>query len=206
MRHAHKVSTRTSAFCALLVLGLLAITFSNVAVETRATSARDDAASNAGAAYARASAAFLLGPVITVDRADDNAGASACTAAANDCSLRGAVINANANPGTTINVPAGTYQLTIAGSGEQFAATGDLDIRASGTSIIGAGAATTIIQQTTNDRVLDINPGTLVAGFAFNLSGCDCNRRQPADRIGRRHALRRQRRHDDHRQLRLRQQ
>ena len=43
---------------------------------------------------------------ITVDRTDDIAGASACTAAANDCSLRGAVAFANLNPGTTINVPA----------------------------------------------------------------------------------------------------
>ncbi|HEX8736351.1 MAG TPA: hypothetical protein VF721_13565, partial [Pyrinomonadaceae bacterium] len=32
-----------------------------------------------------------------VDRSDDVAGASACTAAANDCSLRGAISNANAN-------------------------------------------------------------------------------------------------------------
>nr|HQU84900.1 Calx-beta domain-containing protein [Pyrinomonadaceae bacterium] len=32
-----------------------------------------------------------------VDRLDDVAGATACTAAANDCSLRGAIINANAN-------------------------------------------------------------------------------------------------------------
>ncbi len=32
-----------------------------------------------------------------VDRADDVAGATACTAAANDCSLRGAILNANAN-------------------------------------------------------------------------------------------------------------
>ncbi len=33
----------------------------------------------------------------TVDRADDAAGANACTAAANDCSLRGAMNNANSN-------------------------------------------------------------------------------------------------------------
>src|SRR5262249_3398662 len=57
---------------------------------------------------------------ITVDRTDDTAAASACTAAANDCSLRGAVSFANANPGTTIVVPAGTYQLTISGAGEGF--------------------------------------------------------------------------------------
>lgn len=37
------------------------------------------------------------GATYTVDRADDVAGATACTAAANDCSLRGAIINANAN-------------------------------------------------------------------------------------------------------------
>jgi len=52
---------------------------------------------------------------ITVDRTDDTAAASACTAAVNDCSLRGAVSFANANPGTTIVVPAGTYNLAIAG-------------------------------------------------------------------------------------------
>ena len=38
-----------------------------------------------------------------------------CTAAPNDCSLRGAVTFANLNPGTTIIVPAGTYQLNIPG-------------------------------------------------------------------------------------------
>ena len=42
------------------------------------------------------------GPTITVDRTDDTAAATACTGSTNDCSLRGAVIFANANPGTTI--------------------------------------------------------------------------------------------------------
>lgn len=176
MRFVPQMTTRTTAFCALFVAGLLAITCFNVAVESHSTDARasgpSDARLAAGRApvYAVAATALLLGPV-TVDRTDDNAAAAACTAAPNDCSLRGAVINANANPGTTINVPAGTYQLTITGNGEQFAATGDLDIRASGTSIVGAGASATIIQQTTNDRILDVNPGTLVVGFVFNLSG-----------------------------------
>ena len=50
---------------------------------------------------------------INVDRTDDAAGASACTAAANDCSLRGAIAFANLSPGTTINVPAGTYRLRV---------------------------------------------------------------------------------------------
>ncbi|HEY6229820.1 MAG TPA: immunoglobulin domain-containing protein, partial [Pyrinomonadaceae bacterium] len=111
---------------------------------------------------------------ITVDRTDDNPAASACTAAANDCSLRGAVDFANLNPGTTINVPAGTYQLTIDGSSEGFNgdnSIGDLDIKASNTSIVGAGAATTIIQQTQpNDRVIEVNP-FLDAAFVTSISG-----------------------------------
>src|SRR5882724_6892942 len=110
---------------------------------------------------------------ITVDRTDDNPTASACTAAANDCSLRGAVAFANVNPGTTIVVPAGTYQLTISGSGEGFSgddSIGDLDITATNTNITGAGAATTIIQQTQpNDRVIEVNP-LLDAAFVVSIS------------------------------------
>ncbi len=112
---------------------------------------------------------------IDVDRTDDAAAASACTAAANDCSLRGAVAFSNLNPGTTINVPAGTYQLNIpGGAGEGFSgnnAIGDIDIRGNNTVIAGAGAATTIIQQTTaNDRVIEVNPD-LLANFNFSISG-----------------------------------
>jgi immunoglobulin I-set domain protein len=111
---------------------------------------------------------------IDVDRTDDTAAASACTAALNDCSLRGAVAFANVNAGTTINVPAGTYQLNIAGAGEGFSGNnsiGDLDIRGNNTIIAGAGAATTIIQQTTaNDRVVEVNPD-LLANFNFSISG-----------------------------------
>ena len=111
---------------------------------------------------------------ITVDRTDDTAAASACTAAANDCSLRGAVAFANLNPGTTISVPAGTYQLNIAGGAtEGFSGNnsiGDLDIRGNNTTITGAGAASTIIQQTApNDRVIEVNPN-LLASFNFSIS------------------------------------
>ena len=111
---------------------------------------------------------------IDVDRTDDTAAAAACTAAANDCSLRGAVAFANVNPGTTILVPAGTYQLNIAGgAGEGFSGNnsiGDLDVTGNNTIITGAGAATTIIQQTQpNDRVLEVNP-FLAASFNFSIS------------------------------------
>src|SRR4051794_26980048 len=45
-------------------------------------------------------------------------------------SLRAAIIQATASHGhDTIIVPAGTYTLTLAGANEDYAATGDLDIR-----------------------------------------------------------------------------
>jgi hypothetical protein len=127
----------------------------------------------AAAAQPAVTAPFFA--TITVDRTDDVAAASACTAAANDCSLRGAVANANLNPGTTISLPAGTYQLNIPGGAtEGFSgndAIGDLDVTATNTTITGAGAASTIIQQTQpNDRVLEVNP-FLDANFSFSISG-----------------------------------
>lgn len=60
-----------------------------------------------------------------------------------DCSLREAVLAANADPGSTIVVPGGTYTLTQAP--DAGPATGDLDVRAP-TTIAGAGMGTTIVQ------------------------------------------------------------
>ena len=52
----------------------------------------------------------------TVDRSDDTAAATACTAAPNDCSLRGAIVAANADVSADpaiINLQAATtYNLT----------------------------------------------------------------------------------------------
>src|SRR5205085_9192844 len=68
----------------------------------------------------------------------------------------------------TINVPAGTYTLTIAGTGEDSNATGDLEIN-SDMTINGAGAGSTIIRAGTVgypgipngiDRVVNL-PNTL---------------------------------------------
>ncbi len=132
--------------------------------------------SAAALANSKAIASFPLPfAAINVDRTDDAVAASACTAAPNDCSLRGAVAFANVNPGTTINVPAGTYQLNIPGGApEGFSgnnAIGDLDITGNNTVIAGAGSATTIIQQTQpNDRVIEVNP-FLDANFNFDISG-----------------------------------
>ena len=93
--------------------------------------------------------------------ADTNDGA--CDA---DCSLREAIIAANALAGVdTITVPAGTYILTIAGTGDDASETGDLDI-ADDLTIIGAGPSITIIDGGGLERVIEILPGSLV-----NISG-----------------------------------
>lgn len=93
-----------------------------------------------------------------VDRTDDVATATACTAAANDCSLRGAVLKANTTLSPdTIVVPAGTYVLDLIGIGENAAATGDLDIAFS-TTIEGDGSALTIIDGFGRDRIFEVDP------------------------------------------------
>ena len=73
-----------------------------------------------------------------------------------DGSLRACVIWANAVAGTdTITVPAGTYTLTLAGTGEDAANTGDLDIT-DDVVINGNAAAATIIDGNALDRVFDV--------------------------------------------------
>ena len=68
-------------------------------------------------------------------------------------------MEANALAGDdSITLPAGIYMLTIAGTGEDAAATGDLDIRGSLT-ITGAGSDATIIDAAYLDRVFDVFPG-----------------------------------------------
>jgi CSLREA domain-containing protein len=91
--------------------------------------------------------------------ADGNNGA--CTVSL--CSLRDAIIAANANPGAdVITLPsnANSYALTLAGANEDNAATGDLDIKGDLT-INGGGAASTIIDGGALDRVFHIFSGAV---------------------------------------------
>ncbi len=92
------------------------------------------------------------GPIIQVTKTQDvNDGY--CTV--DDCSLREAVIVANAHPNSTINLPAGTYLLALSGMGEDAALTGDLDVQVKMT-INGADAGMTIIDGGGVDRVLQV--------------------------------------------------
>lgn len=87
-----------------------------------------------------------------------------------DCSLRAAALAANANPGIdTVNIPAGNYQLQIAGFGEDAGLTGDIDITED-LSLVGAGSGLTIIDSMGVDRVFDITAGAKVdiTGMAIN--------------------------------------
>ncbi len=73
-----------------------------------------------------------------------------------DCSLREAVIAANANPGPdVIVVPRGTYLLSIAGTDEDAAASGDLDIT-DDLTIRGENMFNTVISGDEIDRVFDV--------------------------------------------------
>lgn len=95
----------------------------------------------AGSVTASASAATFV-----VDRFDDASPiADACTAAAGDCSLRGAIRRANQTvDGDTVRLSAGLYTLTRTGGGEDAAATGDLDLTRP-LHLLGAGPTATVI-------------------------------------------------------------
>lgn len=93
----------------------------------------------------------------TIDESDGGGGG-------NGWSLRDAILAANSTSGAdTINVPAGTYNLTLSGT-DDTAAAGDLDIL-DDTTIVGAGVGVTIINaggtSGINDRVFDVQGGSL---------------------------------------------
>lgn len=78
-----------------------------------------------------------------------------------DCSLREAILAANATDGPDeIVLPAGRYALTLTGRQEDAAATGDLDVLGD-LSLSGSGATESIIDGMGADRVFDILAGTV---------------------------------------------
>jgi uncharacterized repeat protein (TIGR01451 family)/CSLREA domain-containing protein len=103
-----------------------------------------------------------------LDAVDVAPGDGACADDAGNCTLRAAIQEANELPGAdTIALPAGVFQLTLSGTGEEAAATGDLDIT-DDLTVNGAGAATTTIDGGDLDRVFDIGPNGASIAVAFN--------------------------------------
>lgn len=77
----------------------------------------------------------------TTDAVDASPGDGVCASAAGQCTLRAAIQESNAFTGNdTINLSAGTFLLTLAGAGDDTAASGDLDIS---DSVLINGAVTT---------------------------------------------------------------
>jgi CSLREA domain-containing protein len=103
----------------------------------------------------------------TADAVDVAPGDGACATAADECTVRAAIQEANALPGAdTIVVDeelGGNVTLTIAGAGEDAAATGDLDVTENvvidGRRPLGTGIVTLGIAGGGLDRVLHVLPG-----------------------------------------------
>lgn len=96
----------------------------------------------------------------TLDTVDAAPGNGVAADVNGQATLRAAVMDANATPSAdTITLGAGLFKLSIAGKGENAAATGDLDVTGNLT-INGAGAGQTIIDGAQLDRLFHVLAGS----------------------------------------------
>ncbi|TFH31588.1 MAG: CSLREA domain-containing protein, partial [Anaerolineales bacterium] len=115
--------------------------------------------------FGRGLAALCDAETYVVTKTDDT-NDGICTT--DDCSLREAVLTANACSGEhTIELPAGVYGLSIAGRDEDEAATGDLDF-ATDITLIGEGS---IIDGNGLDAVISIMEGADAALIDLIVQG-----------------------------------
>ena len=116
----------------------------------------------------------------TLDAIDANPGDGVCDDGTGNCTLRAAIMEANAMAGAdTIVLPAGLYALTVAGVDEDEARTGDLDIT-DDLVIQGAGADRSIIDARGLDRVIDVLPSpAAVASYLSKQFSLDSNLQGP---------------------------
>jgi hypothetical protein len=137
------------------------------------------------ARMAHADATFNVNAV--ADLIDDNLADRACHTVANTCSLRAAFMQANhldtVGP-ITINVPAGTYHLTLPWSGNDMEEGGDLNLYptliANQTVYVhGAGAANTIIDAGRLSGVMRVDDHRVAT-----LDGITLRNGESASRIG----------------------
>lgn len=99
---------------------------------------------------------------VTGDTPDAAPGDGLCVATVSGgCSLRAAVMESNARAGRQTVIVPGQYTLTIAGTGEDLAATGDLDLR-DPVNIFG-GSAASAIDANAVDRVFDVRRDAVIA-------------------------------------------
>jgi CSLREA domain-containing protein len=105
------------------------------------------------------------------DEPDVSPGDGVCASANDGCTLRAAVQEANALAGAdTIRIPAGKYDLTHTGAGEDAAATGDLDVSGR-LRVVGVGESDTVIDGKSSDRVFDIHGNARVTLFRVSVRG-----------------------------------
>ncbi len=121
----------------------------------------------------------------TADTVDANPGDGQCADDGDECSLRAAIMEANALLGSgvvtsvEVSVPPGEFVLTIPAMSDAGSwgdpAIGDLDVwagRGDEYRIVGAGAGETVIQggQTFDDRVFEVNNAVAGGGMAMAAS------------------------------------
>ncbi|MFD5794130.1 choice-of-anchor Q domain-containing protein [Streptomyces diastatochromogenes] len=126
-----------------------------------------------------ASATFTVDS--TQDAVDAEASDGLCRTAGGACTLRAAVMAANAQPGSTIELPAAHYRLTIPPAPDQLngrtadPTKGDLNILEP-TTIRGAGARETIIDADHIDRVFRMGADTQLSDLT--ITGGDAKQRE----------------------------
>jgi len=126
-------------------------------------------------------------PTTFLDEVDANVGDGICQTITNNCSLRAAIQEANANPTTAHNIllATGTYLIELEQTGENQNLTGDLDVY-SEVSILGKGITETFIDANYKDRhfhilpsehrsILSISKLTLKNGLSNDESGGSVN-------------------------------
>ncbi len=103
----------------------------------------------------------------TVDRTDDNGSANACTAAPNDCSLRGAIGNANAAATSDVvdfdpSVFGSPQTITLGGTEIVVTNNGSL-------TLMGPGANLLTVSGNSTSRILSFSSGTVatISGITF---------------------------------------